>query len=60
MKKSLRFSFSLLFLGTIFVLYACVDSFSDPALENIKEQKLIVDGLITTGLELPFPKAKLH
>jgi Domain of unknown function (DUF4249) len=51
MKKSLRLSFPLLFLGTIFVLSACVDSFSDPALEKIKEQKLIVDGLITTDLE---------
>jgi hypothetical protein len=51
MKKSLRLSFPLLFLGLIFVLSACVDSFTDPTLEKIKEQKLIVDGLITTDLE---------
>jgi Domain of unknown function (DUF4249) len=51
MKKTLRLSFPLLFLGLIFVLSACVDSFTDPALEKIKEQKLIVDGLITTDLE---------
>ncbi len=51
MKKPVRLSFPLLFFGLIFVLSACVDSFSDPALENIKEQKLIVDGLITTDLE---------
>jgi hypothetical protein len=51
MKKHLRLSFSLLFIGIIFVLSACVDSFSDPALESIKEQKLIVEGQITTDLE---------
>ncbi len=51
MKKPLRFYLLLSFLGLLFAPVACVDSFSDPALENTKEQKLIVDGLITTDVE---------
>lgn len=51
MKNFLRFYLFLSLLCILFAPIACVDSFTDPALENTKQEKLIVDGLITTDLK---------
>lgn len=46
MKKTL-----LLYLLFLFILSGCIDPFSDASLLTLKEEKLIVDGFITTNLE---------
>lgn len=51
MSKTLRFYIFFAFLGLVVALVACVDTFSDPVLEKTKQEKLIVDGLITTELQ---------
>jgi hypothetical protein len=50
-KNSLRLSILLSLMSLLIAPVACVDSFTDSALENTKQEKLIVDGLITTDLK---------
>jgi hypothetical protein len=51
MRNTLRPYILASFLGFVSALLACVDTFSDPALEKTKQEKLIVDGVITTELK---------